>query len=192
MVWFVCGIALLWSVLIYNKLVRLSHQLANSFAQIAVQLQRRYDLIPNLVNTVKGYLAHEQQTLTAVIAARDHAASCLQALNKQPRDDAAVSALNVAESQLSHLLGKIQLTVEAYPELKADSVMQQLAEELVSTENRVAFARQAFNDDVLAFNSYKQMLPNVIIAKQFGFAKDAKVLETPNSDSNEQAPIVKF
>ena len=152
-------VLLVWAVAIYNQLVALKNRFKNSFAQIEVQLKRRYDLIPNLVETAKGYLAHERETLEAVIAARNEAATALQAASQSGVDAAAIKQLSGAEGVLGSALGKLNVVMEAYPDLKASQNMQQLSEELTSTENRVAFARQGFNDAVMNYNTYRQSFP---------------------------------
>ena len=146
---------------IYNKLVTLKNRFENAFSQIEVQLQRRYDLIPNLIETVKGYMAHEKETLEAVIQARNQAQSSLQAASQNPGDASAIAGLAGAEGMLGGALGRIFALSESYPDLKANQNMANLQEELSSTENKVAFSRQAFNDSVTAYNTYKQTFPPV-------------------------------
>lgn len=176
---------------IYNKLVSLKNRYENGFSQIEVQLKRRYDLIPNLVETAKGYMAHERETLEAVIAARNEASSVLQAAAKDP-SGGAVEQLAGAETQLHGALNKLNVVMEAYPDLKANQNMMQLTEELTTTENRVAFARQAFNDAVTAYNSYRQSFPPVFFAAKFGHPKDASLLEFADSAEIQAAPKVSF
>jgi LemA protein len=185
-------VLLVWSVAIYNQLVALKNRFKNSFAQIEVQLKRRYDLIPNLVETAKGYLAHERETLEAVIAARNEAATALQAASQSGVDAAAIKQLSGAEGVLGGALGKLNVVMEAYPDLKASQNMQQLSEELTSTENRVAFARQGFNDAVMNYNTYRQSFPNVLIANFFGHQQDAELLEFEDSPAIQAAPSISF
>jgi len=181
-----------WAISIYNTLVKLKNQLQNAFAQIEVQLKRRYDLIPNLVETAKGYMSHERDTLEAVIAARNAAANGLATAAVTPTDGAAVQALAGAESAVQQAMSRFNVVMEAYPDLKANTNMLQLGEELASTENRVAFARQAFNDAVMSYNSFKQSFPAVLLAANFGHAKDASLLEFADSAAIQAAPQVKF
>jgi LemA protein len=185
-------VLLVWAVAIYNQLVALKNRFKNSFAQIEVQLKRRYDLIPNLVETAKGYLAHERETLEAVIAARNEAATALQAASQSGVDAAAIKQLSGAEGVLGGALGKLNVVMEAYPDLKASQNMQQLSEELTSTENRVAFARQGFNDAVMNYNTYRQSFPNVLIANFFGHQQDAELLEFEDSPAIQAAPSISF
>ncbi|MDN3638953.1 LemA family protein [Simiduia curdlanivorans] len=177
---------------IFNQLVALKNRFENAFAQIEVQLKRRYDLIPNLVETAKGYIKHERETLEAVIAARNQALSGLKEMAGQVGDAASVAKLNQAEGMLSQALGKLNVVVEAYPDLKANQNMMQLSEELTSTENKVSFARQAFNDAVTAYNSYKQSFPPVFFASLFGHSKDATLLEFADSAAIQEAPKIAF
>ncbi|MDR2013803.1 MAG: LemA family protein [Rhodanobacter sp.] len=172
----------LWLVGIYNGLVTARNGYKNAFAQIDVQLQRRYDLIPNLVETAKGYIKHERETLEAVIAARGAAMNGLAAAKANPGDPAAMQALSGAETQLSQALLKFNAVAEAYPDLKANQNMMQLSEELTSTENKVAFARQAYNDGVLFYNNRREVFPNSIIANSFGFAPATPLeIESPEA-----------
>ena len=184
--------AIVWLVAIYNRLVTLKNRFKNAFSQIEVQLRRRYDLIPNLVETAKAYLSHERETLEAVIAARNQAVDGLTRAASDPADSAAMEGLAGAERMLSGALGKLQVVVEAYPDLKANQNMMQVSEELSSTENRVAFARQAFNDAVTAYNSYRQSFPPIAVAARFGHPKDAGLLEFEDSQAIQEAPKVKF
>ena len=158
---------------IYNKLVTLRNRYKNAFSQIDVQLKRRYDLIPNLVETAKGYMAHERETLEAVINARNQAASAGQKAAANPGDPAAMGGLLGAEAALTGTLGKMFALVESYPDLKANENMSQLMEELTSTENKIAFARQAYNDSVTTYNTARETFPNVMIANPFGFGPAA-------------------
>ncbi|EKO5188690.1 LemA family protein [Vibrio vulnificus] len=180
-----------YAISIYNKLVTLRNRFKNSFAQIEVQLKRRYDLIPNLVNTAKGYMEHEKETFERVIQARNQALSGLKAASAAPDSDSAISLLSQAEGVLQNALSKLNVVVEAYPELKANETMAQLQEELTSTENKVAFARQAFNDSVTSYNTYKQTFPPVLFANMFGFL-DGKLLEFADSEAIQEAPKVTF
>lgn len=183
-------ILLLWGVSIYNGLVLLRNRFKNAFAQIDVQLKRRYDLIPNLVETAKGYLKHERETLEAVIAARNQAAAAAKAAAATPTDGSAVRALSGAEQVLRGTLDRLMLVVEQYPELKANQTMMQLQEEITSTENRIAFARQAYNDEVMTYNIKREVFPNNLIAGAFGF-QPAQPLEL-ESAVERQAPQVRF
>jgi len=177
---------------IYNKLVMLKNRYENAFAQIEVQLKRRYDLIPNLVETCKAYLGHERETLEAVIAARNQASSNLAAAAAAPGNPMAITDLSKAEGMLTSAMGRLSVVVEAYPDLKANQNMIQLTEELSSTENRVAFSRQAFNDAVTAYNTYKQTFPPVIFTGMFGHTTNAALLEFEDSEAMQQAPKVSF
>ena len=159
----------LWVAGIYNSLVSLCNRFKNAFAQIDVQLKRRYDLIPNLVETAKGYLKHEHETLEAVIKARNIAQSAAQSAAANPADASAVRGLASAESGLTGALSRLMVVSEAYPELKANQNMMQLTEELTSTENKISFARQAYNDSVMTYNTTRETFPNVIFAGMFGF-----------------------
>jgi len=177
---------------IFNKLVSLKNRYKNAFAQIEVQLKRRYDLIPNLVETAKGYLKHERETLDAVVQARNAAANILSRAASDPGNAGAIKDLISAEGTLTGALGKLNVVMEAYPDLKASQNMQQLSEELTSTENKVAFARQAFNDQVMEYNAYKQSFPPVVFAPMFGHAQDATLLEFEESQAIQAAPKVSF
>ena len=177
---------------IFNRLVELKNRFKNAFAQIEVQLKRRYDLIPNLVETAKGYLSHERETLEAVIAARNTAANTLAAAAAAPGGAEAMKSLGSAEGALAGALGRLNVVMEAYPDLKANQNMMQLSEELISTENKVSFARQAFNDAVMAYNTYKQSFPQTIFAGMFGHAADAGLLEFEDSAQIQAAPKVSF
>jgi LemA protein len=179
-------------VAIFNRLVALKNRYKNAFAQIEVQLKRRYDLIPNLVETAKGYLKHERETLEAVIAARNFAAKALTAAVADPGNGEALSSLGSAEGALSGALGRLNVVMEAYPDLKASQNMMQLSEELISTENKVGFARQAFNDQVMAYNTYKQSFPQTLFAAAFGHGPDATLLEFEDSQAIQAAPKVAF
>jgi LemA protein len=177
---------------IYNQLVALKNRHQNGFSQIEVQLKRRYDLIPNLVETAKGYLAHERETLEAVINARNQAAGGLQAAAADPSSAAAMKALAGAEGLLTSAMSRLSVVMEAYPDLKASQNMQQVSEELTTTENKVSFARQAFNDAVTAYNTYKQGFPPVFFAASFGHSQDASLLVFEDSKEIQAAPKVSF
>lgn len=174
----------------YNRLVALRNRFKNAFAQIDVQLKRRHDLIPNLVETAKGYIKHERETLEAVTQARNQAQSLAQAAASNPADGEAVKKLGAAEGQLSGSLGRLFAVMEAYPDLKANQNMMQLSEELTSTENRISFARQAFNDAVMTYNTNRESFPNNLIAGTFNFAP-AEFFEIQEPGDRE-APQVKF
>ena len=177
---------------IYNTLVRLAQQADNGFAQIDVQLKRRHDLIPNLVKTARAYLKHERETLEAVVQARNQASAALDAARANAADPDAMRGLAQSEGALGAALGRLQVAVEAYPDLKATQNMQQLSENLTTTENQVAFARQGFNDFVTAFNVYRRSFPPVLFASLFGHPADRTLLEFEDRAGLEQAPQVNF
>ena len=179
-------------ITIYNTLVTLKNRYQNAFAQIEVQLKRRYDLIPNLVEVAKEYMAHERETLEAVISARNNAAAMLAAVNKVGAGGAEMQQLGAAETALGSALGSLNVTMEAYPDLKASENMAQFSEELTSTENRVAFSRQGYNDAVTAYNIYRASFPPVFFASRFGHPADAELLEFEDSEQIQAAPQVKF
>jgi LemA protein len=183
----------LWAVGIFNGLVTARNAFKNAFAQIDVQLQRRFDLIPNLVETAKGYIKHERETLEAVIAARGAAMAGLSAAKASPGDPAAMAQLANSQGVLNGALGRLMAVAEAYPDLKANQNMMQLSEELTSTENKVAFARQAFNDSVMAYNNKREVFPSSIFAGIFNFTQ-ATLLEIPAADQAQvrAAPKVQF
>ena len=190
--WLVLLGLVIYVVKIYNSLVTLKNRHLNAFSQIEVQLKRRYDLIPNLVETAKAYMTHERETLDAVISARNDAATILKAMGNGNVGAGEVVKLAAAEDALQGALGKLNVTMEAYPDLKANENMMQLSEELTSTENRVAFARQGFNDAVMAFNTYRQSFPPVFLAARFGHPEDATLLEFDDSVQIQTPPKVSF
>ena len=180
----------LFAIGIYNALVKLRNRYKNAFSQIDVQLKRRYDLIPNLVETAKGYMAHEKETLEAVIAARNQAQNAAGMAAAQPGDPRAMQGLMGAEATLTGALGRLFAVVESYPDLKANENMARLMEELTSTENRIAFARQAYNDAVTAYNTKRETFPSVLLAGAFGFTA-AELFEIQDEQQRE-APQVAF
>jgi len=184
------GLLLVFALVgIYNGLVLARNRFKNAFAQIDVQLKRRYDLIPNLIEAVKGYMAHERETLDAVIKARKGAMAAEQQVAANPSDPAAMKELNRAEGQLDGTLGRLFALSEAYPDLKANQNMLALQEELSTTENKIGFARQAFNDSVMAYNNRREVFPSVMVAGIFGFTQ-AALLET--AEEEREAPKVSF
>lgn len=182
-----------WGVGLYNGLVRARNAYRNAFAQIDVQLQRRFDLIPNLVETAKAYMGHERETLEAVIAARSAAQAGLAAAKADPGDAAGMAQLAASQGQLNGVLGRLMAVAEAYPDLKANQNMMQLSEELSSTENKVAFARQAYNDAVMSYNNQREVFPASVVANSFGFAA-AALLDIPVEKQAQvrEAPRVQF
>ena len=192
--WIVLGAAvvlLVWAVGVYNRLVQLRNRIANAFGQIDVQLKRRHDLVPNLVEVARGYLQHEAATLEAVIQARGQALGAATAARAAPGSASALGALAEAEGALGGTLGRLMVVAEAYPELKADATMQSLSEELTSTENRLGFARQAYNDQVLEFNDKAARFPDLVVARLLGFPA-APMLESTRSEEERSAPKVHF
>ena len=181
-----------YGVGIYNRLVGLRNRYQNAFAQIEVQLKRRYDLISNLVETAKAYMAHESETLEAVVAARNAAANGLAAAAANPGNAGALKDLAGQEGALAGAMSRFNVVMEAYPDLKASQNMMQLTEELTATENKVAFSRQAFNDQVMAYNTYRQSFPPVAFAGAFGHSLDASLLEFEDSKAIQEAPKVTF
>jgi len=186
----VLAVLVIWVVQMYNRLVNLRNQLRNAFSQIDVQLTRRYDLIPNLVEAVKGYMSHERNTLEAVITARNAASAGLKQAAADPTDPEAIKALAAAETTLGGTLGRLFALAESYPDLKANENMLQLQEELATTENRVAFARQAFNDAVMTYNNACESVPTNFIAGMFSF-KRGEFLEI-KEPAKREAPKVSF
>ena len=188
----VVGVLLLGLILlgisVYNRLVTLKNRYQNGFAQIEVQLKRRHDLIPNLVETAKGYMSHERETLEAVVTARNQAAGALQAAAKHAGDAGAMGDLSGAENLLTGAMGRLFAVMEAYPDLKANQNMMQLSEELTSTENRVAFARQAFNDAVMSYNILRESFPNNLIAGTFNF-QPAQLLDIEDPAKREAVQV---
>lgn len=185
------AVVVIWAIAVYNRLVQLRNRIANAFGQIDVQLKRRYDLVPNLVEVARGYLAHEAATLEAVIKARGQAQGAAAAARAAPTSASAMGALAVAEQALGGSLGRLMVVAENYPELKADATMQSLSEELTSTENRLGFARQAYNDQVLDFNDQAAQFPAIVVARLLGFPT-APMLESTRSDEERAAPKVQF
>lgn len=177
---------------LYNQLVSLKEQFKNAFSQIDIQLKRRYDLIPNLVETAKAYLKHESETLIKVTEARNSALAALKAAASNPDSQATINALNSAERQLSQAMTSFNLQMEAYPDLKANENMMQLSEELSSTENRIAFARQAYNDSVMAYNIQRKSFPTNFFAVSFGHPTDAVLLSFEDTKALQDAPKVSF
>ena len=186
----VVAIIVIWAISIYNNLVNLRNRVSNAFSQIDVQLTRRYDLIPNLVEAVKGYMAHERQTLEAVINARNAAVTGLRNAAANPSDPEAIKALAAAETTLGGTLGRLFALAESYPDLKANQNMMQFQEELSSTENKVAFARQAFNDAVMSYNNACQNFPGNLVSRNFGFSI-AEFLDI-GEEAKREAPQVSF
>ncbi len=179
---------ILYVIIIYNRLVKLKNRFKNAFAQIDVQLRRRYDLIPNLVETAKAYLKHEQDTLTHVIEARNQAMAAMKQASAHPDDGKAIKALAGAEGLLGGAMLNFNALTEAYPDLKADQTMAQLSEELASTENRVSFARQAYNDEVMIYNTQRETFPDTMLTGMMGF-KEAALFEVKNPEVKERVKV---
>jgi len=188
--WGIPILVIVFLIAIYNKLVAYRNRFKNAFSQIDVQLQRRHDLIPNLVETAKAYLKHEKETLENVISARNQAVSAQKAAAANPADGGLISKLGQAEGMLTGALGRLFAVSEAYPDLKGDATMRDLMESLESTENKVAFARQAYNDAVMNYQNYKESIPNNIVTN-FASFKDAAMFEIENPEA-KVAPKVSF
>jgi LemA protein len=178
----------MYGIVIFNSLVAMRNRFKNAFAQIDVQLQRRHELIPNLVETAKAYMAHEKETLSAVIAARNHAVSAAKTAAAGPENAAAIQSLMTAENTLSGSLGRLFALAENYPDIKANQTMAQLMEELSSTENRVSFSRQAYNDAVMQYNTYREQFPNSVVAG-FGSFREAQLYEPESPDFKQPVKV---
>jgi LemA protein len=186
----ILALIVFWLIQMYNNLVNLRNRVRNGFSQIDVQLTRRYDLIPNLIEAVKGYMSHERGTLEAVVNARNSAVAGLKQAAADPADPKAIKALAAAEATLGGTLGRLFALAESYPDLKANQNMMQFQEELASTENKVAFARQAFNDAVMGYNNACQNFPSNVVANNFGF-RPAEFLEI-GDEAKREVPKVSF
>ena len=187
----IIAVVVFWGVGVYNRIIALRNYFENAFSQIDVQLKRRYDLIPNLVETAKAYMAHERATLEAVISARNHAVDANNKVSGNPADATAFKQMVAADGVLNASLGKLFALSEAYPDLQGNQTMMQLSEELSSTENRIAFARQGYNDSVMSYNVAIQQFPGSVIANSFGF-KTAELLESTESPEERKAVKVAF
>jgi len=185
-------VVLVYLIIIFNTLVSLRNRFLNGFSQIEVQLKRRHDLIPNIVNVAKQAMTHERETLEAVVQARNSAAGLLKEAAKHPYSNKSISDLSKGESALNDALMNLNVVMEAYPDLKTNETMMQLTEELSSTENRVAFSRQSYNDSVMNYNTYRQSFPNVLVANSVGHGVDAQLLEFADTVAIQSAPKVTF
>lgn len=193
-VWMAIGVAVVvvfWAAAVHNRLRQLRNRVDNAFAQIDVQLKRRHDLIPNLVEVARGYMAHESSTLEAVARARGQAAQAAAHARRHPGQAAAMASLAGAEAALGSSLGQLMVLTESYPDLKADAQMQSLSEEITSTENRLGFARQAYNDEILAYNDQASQFSDLLIARLIGFAH-LDMLQATESAQERAAPQVRF
>lgn len=193
-VWMAIGVAVVvvfWAAAVHNRLRQLRNRVDNAFAQIDVQLKRRHDLIPNLVEVARGYMAHESSTLEAVARARGQAAQAAAHARRHPGQAAAMASLAGAEAALGSSLGQLMVLTESYPDLKADAQMQSLSEEITSTENRLGFSRQAYNDEILAYNDQASQFPDLLIARLIGFAH-LDMLQATESAQERAAPQVRF
>ena len=193
-VWMAIGVAVVvvfWAAAVHNRLRQLRNRVDNAFAQIDVQLKRRHDLIPNLVEVARGYMAHESSTLEAVARARGQAAQAAAHARRHPGQAAAMASLAGAEAALGSSLGQLMVLTESYPDLKADAQMQSLSEDITSTENRLGFARQAYNDEILAYNDQASQFPDLLIARLIGFAH-LDMLQATESAQERAAPQVRF
>jgi LemA protein len=188
----IISVIILYIINIYNTFIELRNKFENAFSQIEVQLKRRYDLIPNLIETVKGYMKYEKETMLAVTEARNTALQSLKTLQEQVGSEEATQQLALAESNLNNALGQLNIQMEAYPELKASENMMLFSEELASTENKVSFARQAYNDAVMEYNTYKQSFPMVLFANVFKHGSNAAPIEFADSKQIQDAPKVSF
>jgi LemA protein len=187
----IAAVVLFWAVGAYNRLIRLRNEIGNAFAQIDVQLKRRHDLIPNLVEVARKYLEHERDTLERVIAARAQSMAATELVKAQPNQSGPIKSLGVAEATLAGAMGRFQAVIESYPELKADKTLAELREELTHTENKVAFSRQLFNDASLDYNNAAHQFPANLVAGLFRF-RTAEMLQATTSDAERAAPVVQF